>query len=237
MSGGFFVSNLHDLMFSHPFSSGAPGKYAAAIVFACAIGSAHALTWETPSRELSLDLGTAEVAVEFPYKNETDSPISITHIKSGCECSAIERPEAPIPAGGKGVLTVRYNPGTTPGVRVVPIEVTTDQPKTAAARLSIKATLEPVLKLDPVLLRWTRGDAADAQSTTIAGTGRAPIDSLKLVAPPDTVVASLTPGKEAEQWTLSVAPASTEKTLTVRVEVQAEVRGQTVTQSVWVVVR
>lgn len=203
----------------------------------CAASTAHALTWETTTRELSLDIGTAEVVVEFPYKNETSSPVTITDIKSGCECSAIERPEKAIRAGGEGVLTVRYKPGTNPGVRSVPIAVTTDQPRATATTLTIKATLEPVLKLDRVLLRWTKNSATDAQRITIGGTGRAPISSLKLVPAADTVVATLTPGDVTETWILSLAPVSTEKPLTVRVELQAEVRGQKITQAVFAVVR
>jgi len=224
-------------MVSHPLVSRGSGGFTALVFFVAASVSAHALTWETTSRELSLDLGTAEVVVEFPYNNETDAPVSITHIKSGCECSTIERPKAPIPAGGKGVLTVHYHPGTNPGVRVVPIEVTTDQPKAGATNLSIKATLEPVLKLERVLLRWTRNGSADAQRVTISGTGRAPINALTLQPPADGVVASLAAGDEPEIWILTVAPISTEQTLTARVEVRAEVRGRLITQAVWVVVR
>lgn len=212
-------------------------RFAAIAVFACATAFAHALTWETTTRELTVEIGASDVVVEFPYKNETDAPVRITDIKSGCDCSATDLPEAPIPPGGKGVLAVRFKPGSEPGVRTVPIEVATDGPDAAVTTLSIKATLEAVLKADRVLVRWAKGDPTDAKQVTIAGTGRARINSMKLVPPAKTVTASLAPGDVAGKWILSLAPVSTDNTLTVRVEVEAEVRDKTIKQAVYVVVR
>ena len=207
------------------------------LLVACATASANALTWETTTREITLDLGTTEWIAEFPYRNDSTAPVTITDIKSGCDCSVPERPEKPIPAGGKGVLAVRYKPGTQPGLRAVAIEVRTDDAAAPTALLQIKATLEPLLTIQPVLLRWTRGEPATAKRVTLRATGRAPITALVLPKTPETVTAEITPGDESGSWILTLAPVSTENTLTVRVPVDAETGGKKVPHAVYAVVR
>lgn len=213
------------------------GTIGGGLLLACSAAPVMALTWETTTREITLDLGTTEWIAEFPYRNDSDSPVTITDIKSGCDCSVPERPEKPIPAGGKGVLAVRYKPGTQPGLRTVAIEVRTDEAATPAAVLEIKATLEPLLTIQPVLLRWTRGETATAKRVTLRATGRAPIAAMVLPKAPETVTAEIAPGDESGTWILTIAPVSTESPLTVRVQVDAETGGKKVPHAVYAVVR
>lgn len=208
-----------------------------ATLVACVAAPAAALTWTTTTREITLDLGTTEWVAEFPYHNDSLSAVTITDIKSGCECSVPERPEKPIPAGAKGVLAVRYKPGTQPGLRTVAIEVRTDETATPTTMLQIKATIEPLLTIQPVLLRWTRGETAEVKRVTLRATGRGKVSSLVLPKPQETVIAKLAPGDESGTWILTVAPASTEHSLTVRVPVDVESDGKKISQAVYVVVR
>ncbi len=199
--------------------------------------AAFALAWENPERDLKIQAGVAEVVVEFPFKNESAAPVSILEVKSGCECSVAALPDKPVPPGGSGVLKVAYHPGDRPGPRTIPLEVRTDEPGAAPVVLRIKAELEPVLAITPVLLRWTRGAAADARSVSIRVAGKTAVASLSLATPPPSVAATLSPGAQPGAWTLSVAPASTRDEATVRLDLKARVDGRDLEYHVYVLVR
>lgn len=198
---------------------------------------ARALTWDATVRELKLEAGTPTVTVEFPFTNPSRSPVTITGVKSTCDCSVADLPEKPIPPGGTGVLKVRYDPGTTLGQRTVPVEVTTDEPDSKPTVLHIKATLEPVLTITPVLLRWIRHTDADTRTATLQNVSRHTLTSVTLLPPPDTLTATLAPGKKTGTWIVSLTPKSTLHEMTARVQVHAEVDGRTLTYSVFAIVR
>ena len=183
-----------------------------------------------------MDAGTPEVVVEFPYKNDSRAPVTFTGVKSGCDCTVIDRPDHSVPAGGKGVLKVRYHPGS-PGEKTQPIEVGTDEPGSAATVLRIKATVVPVLSLTPVLLRWTRQGPADTRACVIRNLRTPAVAALTLLPPPATTAASLVPGKEPGTWILSITPVSTDAEFTARLQLQAEVDGHPLLHSVYAIVR
>lgn len=200
--------------------------------------AAQALTWEAPEQSVKIEAGVSEAIIEFPFKNNASVPVTLVDVKTGCECSVPELPKQPIPAAGSGVLKVRYRPGTSPGTRQVSVQVRTDETGDAAnTTLSFKATVESVLTIAPVLTRWSRSDPVTPKKVTISGTGVAPITRVALAPLPATVTATLAPGPNPATWILSVAPVSTETNLTVKVAIEAEVNGRSLSYSAYVIVR
>jgi len=46
---------------------------------------------------------------EFPFRNIGASPLVIEKIQTSCGCLSSERPDKPVPPGGKGVIRLRYS--------------------------------------------------------------------------------------------------------------------------------
>ncbi|MEZ4891571.1 MAG: DUF1573 domain-containing protein [Saprospiraceae bacterium] len=63
--------------------------------------------------ESEFDFGTATegdiVKHDFAFTNTGKVPLTILNAKSTCGCTVPERPEDPIPPGGTGAITARFN--------------------------------------------------------------------------------------------------------------------------------
>lgn len=80
--------------------------------------------------------------VIFKFKNTGDKPLIISDAKGSCSCTVPSKPEAPIPPGGNGEITVEFTAkeGQTGQVnQVVRVTANTNPPETL---LNINATVE-----------------------------------------------------------------------------------------------
>lgn len=198
--------------------------------------SALALTWETTQQNVTIQPGVTQTIVEFPFKNDSASPVSLIDVKTGCDCSVPELNKDPVRPGEAGVLKVRYQSGRSPGTKHVSVVVRASDSDTPTT-LRFVATVPPVVSLTPVLLRWSRADAATPKEVLIRQAGGTKVSGVKLINTPPTVVAEIKAGEEPSTWILSIAPVAMDASLTARVEIEADVEGRPVTYAAYAVVR
>ncbi len=93
------------------------------------------------------DFGTipergGKVSYSFEFVNSGDANLVIIDATAECGCTVPQYPEAPIPPGKKGVITVTYNPAGRPGTFDKTVTVKTNgQPR--KIRLKIKGRVQP----------------------------------------------------------------------------------------------
>ena len=51
-----------------------------------------------------------EVTAEFRFRNAGTAPLVLTRLTTTCSCLKSEYPKRPVPAGGTGTITLRYEP-------------------------------------------------------------------------------------------------------------------------------
>lgn len=79
----------------------------------------------------------------FIFKNESDKSVVITGVRSGCGCIASEYTAEPIPVGGKGKVTVTFDPKYRPGFFSKEVVVMTNQGN-QRSRIWVKGTVLPM---------------------------------------------------------------------------------------------
>ncbi|WP_162525284.1 DUF1573 domain-containing protein [Rariglobus hedericola] len=199
--------------------------------------SLFALTWEKSSLDYTVESGSGQLIMEFPFKNESSEPVTITELKSSCGCSEPTVKTKAIPAGGGDVVKVVYTPGDRVGPQSAQITVTTNEAGVAPVSLRLRVDIKPVVSLVPRLVRWVKADGIVPRTIEIKQLGEKPVRILEVKPVSDALSAELKPGSEAGLWTLTLTPKSLDLPSTTKVEVFTEVNGHKTTYSVFGVVR
>jgi len=85
------------------------------------------------------------VETTFDFKNTGKSELIITNAKSTCGCTIPEWPKEPIPVGGTGKITVKFNSTNKPNKQTKVVTLTTNTAKGKEV-VSIKADVTPKQK-------------------------------------------------------------------------------------------
>jgi hypothetical protein len=81
------------------------------------------------------------VSHTFEFTNEGSRPIVITRVSTTCKCTKYDFSKRPVPPGGKGKITVTYNPKKQSGVFYKVIQVFTNCSQ-ERVMLTIKGTID-----------------------------------------------------------------------------------------------
>jgi hypothetical protein len=105
--------------------------------------NAGALTWDGKGR-ISMEViegRQKKVKAGFPFKNESDHPVTITAVKTGCECVAVEPSAKTCAAGRKAMVVVTFDVVGRTGQQEQTITVTTDEPNQPPIRLLLRVNI------------------------------------------------------------------------------------------------
>ncbi|MDA1194830.1 MAG: DUF1573 domain-containing protein [Planctomycetota bacterium] len=78
---------------------------------------------EIPVHEYGVVAQDAELVAEIPYTNVGSAPVRDIRISSGCSCFGATVTSDELPAGGRGVLTVRFRSGAMKGTVEKPLRL------------------------------------------------------------------------------------------------------------------
>lgn len=93
---------------------------------------------------------------EFKFTNVGTETLNILDVRSTCGCTVPELTKTDYQPGESGVITVIFNPENRVGNQVKTINVTTDSRATPRVGLTITATVEKVLDIQPRLANLGR---------------------------------------------------------------------------------
>lgn len=117
-----------------------------AVALVCALGA-----WakgEITFTSTTHDFGTikakgGQVTTTYEFTNKTDEPVSIVTVTNGgCGCTKPEYTHKPIAPGGKGIITIHFNPSTFRGEfsRMVKVQFSNSRKRQV---LKFKGTIIP----------------------------------------------------------------------------------------------
>lgn len=90
-------------------------KHLAATIIALLVALAAAAGPAIKFEKKSQDFGTVrqsdqQVTLTYEFTNVGDEPLVIISAKASCGCTKPHYPDAPIAPGGKGTITLKFNP-------------------------------------------------------------------------------------------------------------------------------
>lgn len=179
------------------------------------------LVWENPAQEFQRTPEDRELNVSFTFRNEGQSPVSVTKVASSCGCTTAELPKKTYAAGESGTLGAKFVFGGRRGPQSKSITVTSDDGKTT--QLSFKCLiLDDVLSLSPSLVWWKVGGAADAKQVDLAIGQPGKVHITAVASNNPRIAATLAAVKEDGKYAVGIRPVDTAKPESAEVFVQTD---------------
>ena len=115
------------------------------ILSLCFLVKLHAsvLTWDGKGR-ISMEIiegRQKKVKVGFPFKNDSDHPVTITSVKTDCECVTAAPAANTCPPGMKTMVIVTFDVAGLTGLQEKYVTVTTDEPNHPPTRLLLRVNI------------------------------------------------------------------------------------------------
>lgn len=198
---------------------------------------AMALTWETASLDVSVEAGSGDVVIEFPFKNDESAPVTIRELKASCGCTTPTVETRHVAAGATGVVKATFATGDRVGPQSAHVTVTTDEAGSAPVNLQLRVDIKPLVSLTPRLVHWTAADGPVGRTIELKRLSKSAVRVGEPKTAGDQVTVELKPGKEPDTWSLTLTPKSVEAPFTTKVEIPVAVGERVVTYSVFAVVR
>ena len=110
--------------------------------------NAGALTWDGKGR-ISVEIiegRQKKVKVGFPFKNGGDRPVTITSVKTDCECVTAGLSEKTCSVGRKAMVIVLFDVAGLTGLQEKYITVTTDEPNQPPTKLLLRVNITKATK-------------------------------------------------------------------------------------------
>jgi hypothetical protein len=83
-----------------------------------------------------------KVKAGFPFRNESNHPVTITSVKTDCDCVTAEPSETSCPAGEKAMVIVTFDVVGLTGLQEKYITVMTDEPNQPPTRLLLRVNIK-----------------------------------------------------------------------------------------------
>lgn len=182
------------------------------------------LVFEPVSQTVKADPGDERVEVSFLVKNPTGREIKIVSLESGCECLEVSIDRNPVAAGGeatiRGVFDIAKLQGSSDR-RIIVMPEGRSRPVLLTTRIDIA----PIYELEPQMVNWSKGGAADTRTVTFRVLREKPVHVLSAESKRPEVACQLVEVRKGREYRLELTPVSTENTLLgiVRVETDCEI--------------
>jgi hypothetical protein len=199
--------------------------------------AAAPLVWEQTERSIAATPGQETATVTYAFRNNSDHPVRITSINTGCVCTSADLPKETYASGEKGELKIQFTMGDRVGRQERLIHLAIDDPTNPTAMLRLIVDIPELAVVRPRLLFWKTGEALDTKTAEIALTQP---DQSQLSDPKSnnpTFTARLIAGARPGLYRLEIKPTSTADTVHGVIHIPAVFHGKARTLSVFVAVK
>jgi len=127
---------------------------------------------ETPVVDFGRILDTEEVAASIVFRNAGNAPLKIPSVNTTCGCTAAEMATDTLAPGESYELEVRFNPiGKRAGTNEQTVTIRTNDRENPVVPVKVRATIRPVVNVEPMSLNMGRIAKATRKDTLITLTG------------------------------------------------------------------
>jgi hypothetical protein len=185
------------------------------------------LQWEKRELEFKPQLGETNVIAHFKFVNSGTQKVTIVNVETSCDCTKAELAKKTYEPGEKGEILIKFDTTHRFGVQQKQIVVRSDSQKESVSILSLKVFIPELLSITPQILLWKKGEATDPKTVKI---NVAHPQLVKITAITSTIPEfsyHLKVVKAGSEYELMITPATTEKILTGRIQLETDFKSST----------
>jgi hypothetical protein len=185
-------------------------------------GSASAeLLWNKPIQDFQCVPEQNQVEAHFAFKNAGTTPITIKDVKPSCSCTTARLDKKTYAPGETGEIVATYKFWGHAGQLRKLIQVYTDDQPRQPAVLDIRVFVYEPFQIQPGLVYWRKGEAAEAKPVQLTANGY-PVKIKKVSSSNPNIAATLQTVKDGEAYTVLVKPSDTAQKDAAEITVQTD---------------
>ena len=150
-----------------------------------------------------------EIETTFTFKNGGSKPLHVTGLESSCSCLEATLDKSDYAPGEKGKGQAKFKVSSFVGKHEKFLHIYTDDPAHPDQVLTAVIDVPVVVEIEPKLLQWIIGDAAEAKEFTIKMIGQDPMKIKEVKATRQNVTFELKEVKPGREYTISLKPTTT----------------------------
>lgn len=172
----------------------------AALPLACS-----ALTWTTQTITLATAPFQKTQDATFEFKNDSDRPVTIVDLQTGCDCLTVATDQKTYAAGSRGVLTGKFTVGDRIGRYERKVTVLTDESE-IPIQLVLQIDVPALADVTPQTLFWELRDPGAEKTVEVRPTGDLHIEFTELQATNEDFIARLETLVAGRHYRVHLAP-------------------------------
>lgn len=182
-----------------------------------------ALVWEKTELDLKPAAGAPTAVGVFKYENKGDTPVHFKAVRPSCGCTTAALAKDDVAPGEKGEITATFNIGDRTGLQTKTITVETDDAQHPQTVLTLKATIAQLLELQPAIVLWQAGEAAQPKTIIAKAGNGVTIKNVEVTSSSADFTAKVEPGSGAGEFKITVQPKDTAKPLNATLTIKPDV--------------
>jgi len=180
------------------------------------------LRWEKTTQSFDRSPGDPAVEASYAFKNVGSKPVTITKLRTSCGCTAAQLDQRTYAPGESGAITARFSLGDRRGLQGVSVTVTTDDRTTEPTVLSLRVNIADPLLVEPTLVWWRVGAAADAKVVQLTASPTRPVRIKSVTSTNPRLAVKLDTAAPGARYTLTVQPQDTASKEVAEIRVQTD---------------
>jgi hypothetical protein len=180
------------------------------------------LVFEKSVHDIEAKTGETQALAEYIFTNNSNNPVAIREIKTGCDCTTATMTKSTFAPGEQGRISVLFKFGDRVGEQRKTITIQTDDPKQPEVLLGFNVMIPQMWTVSPRFLYWREGQGGQSQTVEIKVGGET---SRKLVSAEileGDVKVELREEEPGKRYTLIVTPLDINKPTRAMILVRPE---------------
>ena len=157
--------------------------------------------------------------------NEGQTVVTIEGLKPSCGCTTAALEKKTYAPGETGVVIARFDIGQRVGVHSKTVAVKIEGKQTPAV-LTLVVTIPELLKIEPNLVIWEKGEANKPKEIAIRSLPGQSIRALKVTSTDPRMRTKVEMVKDGQDYLISVTPESTEAPVFAILNIESNVANE-----------
>ena len=149
------------------------------------------------------------VVARFTFSNVGNQPVTVTSVKSTCDCTTTRLDKKTYLPGEKGEIIANFKIGNRIGLQQKNIFVQTDDPSDPVSQLTLRVFIPELVKITPGFVFWKIGEDKTVKTITLKVAHDSPIKIIGVSSTNERLFPQLKTIKAGEEYVVTVTPSDT----------------------------
>ena len=175
--------------------------------------SAYAgLEWKTTDLSFSPTPMDKSVRGSFAFRNTGDAPVTITRVRSSCQCTVAKPDQQHYAPGESGLIEVEFEHVKRSGTQSKRVYVFTDSARTPMTVLKVSVDMPKLVDISPAYVSWRKGDPISTKVIEFAVLTKEAISLADVQVEAPGFHYQMRTIKAGRKYVIDVTPIDTEET-------------------------